>query len=138
MDRIGHAFSTYVIADLLTDRILANASNPAGAQITGALLAFGIMGAGETVDGFTGRHRFSREDVAANVIGAAFSIFRNSIPGMREKLDFRFMYTPAGYESGGITPSEFHIIPRYERQRYILALKGRGHALALLRTAGRL
>jgi hypothetical protein len=126
MDKIGHAFSTYVIADLLTDRILANASNPAGAQITGALLAFGIMGAGETVDGFTGKHRFSREDIAANAIGAAFSIFRNSIPGMREKLDFRFMYTPASYERAGITPSEFHFIPPYERQRYIMALKGSG------------
>ena len=126
MDKIGHAFSTYVIADLLTDRILANASNPAGAQITGALLAFGIMGAGETVDGFTGKHRFSREDIAANAIGAAFSIFRNSVPGLREKLDFRFMYTPASYERAGITPSEFHFIPPYERQRYIMALKGSG------------
>jgi hypothetical protein len=126
MDKIGHAFSTYVIADLLTDRIRANASNPAGAQITAALLAFGIMGAGETVDGFTGKHRFSREDVAANAIGAAFSVFRNSIPGLREKLDFRLMYTPASYERAGITPSEFHLIPPYERQRYIMALKGSG------------
>ena len=126
MDKIGHSFSTYLIADILTDRIRANTSDPTGAQITGALLAFGIMGAGETIDGFTGRHRFSREDVAANAIGAAFSIFRNSIPGMQEKLDFRFMYTPASFERAGITPSEFHIIPPYERQRYILALKGSG------------
>jgi Predicted periplasmic lipoprotein (DUF2279) len=43
MDKIGQAFSTYVIADILTDRIRANASNPAGAPITGALVAFGIM-----------------------------------------------------------------------------------------------
>jgi Predicted periplasmic lipoprotein (DUF2279) len=126
MDKIGHTFSTYVIADILTDRIRANASNPAGAQFTGALLAFGIMGAGETIDGFTGKHRFSREDIAANAIGAAFSVFRNSIPGLREKLDFRFMYTPASYEKFGIAPSEFNFIPPYERQRYIMALKGSG------------
>ena len=126
MDKIGHSFSTYLIADILTDRIRANTSDPIGAQITGALLAFGIMGAGETIDGFTGRHRFSREDIAANAIGAAFSVFRNSIPGLREKLDFRFMHTPASYERPGITPSDFHLIPPYERQRYILALKGSG------------
>ena len=54
MDKIGHSFSTYVIADILTDRIRANASNPAGAPITGALVAFGIMGLGEAVDGLTG------------------------------------------------------------------------------------
>ena len=126
MDKIGHAFSTYVIADILTDRIRANASDPTGAQITGALLAFGIMGAGEAVDGFTGKHRFSREDIIANAAGAAFSILRNSIPGLREKLDFRVMYTPASYERPGITPSEFSFIPPYERQRYIMALKGSG------------
>jgi Predicted periplasmic lipoprotein (DUF2279) len=126
MDKIGHAFSTYVIADILTDRIRANASDPTGAQITGALLAFGIMGAGEAVDGFTGKHRFSREDIIANAAGAAFSILRNSIPGLREKLDFRVMYTPASYERPGITPSEFSFIPHYERQRYIMALKGSG------------
>jgi len=127
MDKIGHAFSTFVIADILTDRIRANAANPRGAQITGALVAFGIMGLGEYLDGFTGKHRFSREDIAANAVGAAFSILRNSVPGMREKLDFRFMYTPDSYERPGITGSEESgIIPPYQRQRYIMALKGSG------------
>jgi hypothetical protein len=127
MDKIGHAFSTYVIADILTDRIRENATNPAGAPITGALVAFGIMGLGEAVDGFTGKHRFSREDIVANGIGAAFSILRNSIPGMREKLDWRIMYTPASFERPGITDSEESgILPPYQRQRYIMALKGSG------------
>ena len=145
MDKIGHAFSTFVIADILTDRIRANASNPTGAPITGALVAFGIMGLGETLDGFTGKHRFSREDIVANGVGAAFSILRNSVPGLREKLDFRFMYTPASYERPGITASEDSgIIPPYQRQRYIMALKGSGfedaqeHASALCRAACRL
>lgn len=127
MDKIGHSFSTYVIADILTDRIRANASNPAGAPITGALVAFGIMGLGETVDGFTGKHRFSREDIVANGVGAAFAVLRNSIPGLREKLDWRFMYTPASFERPGITASEeVGILPPYQRQRYIMALKGSG------------
>src|ERR671912_1604249 len=127
MDKIGHAFSTFVIADILTDRIRANATNPAGAPITGALVAFGIMGLGEALDGFTGKHRFSREDIVANGVGAAFSILRNSVPGLREKLDFRFMYTPASFERPGITASEDSgIIPPYQRQRYVMALKGSG------------
>jgi hypothetical protein len=127
MDKIGHAFSTYVIADILTDRIRANASNPAGAPITGALVAFGIMGLGEALDGFTGKHRFSREDIVANGIGAAFAILRNSVPGLREKLDWRLMYTPASFERPGITATEESgILPPYQRQRYIMALKGSG------------
>lgn len=126
MDKIGHGFSTYVISDLLTDRIQANAANPTGAAITGAVLGFGIMGLVETVDGFTGRHRFSREDIVANGAGALFAVVRNSVPGLREKLDFRLLYTPASFERPGITPDEFTIVPPYERQRYILALKGSG------------
>jgi hypothetical protein len=125
MDKIGHSFSTYVIADILTDRIRANASDPTGAPITAALVAFGIMGLVETVDGFTGRHRFSREDIVANGVGALFSIVRNSVPGLREKLDWRIMYTPASFERPGIT-SDAGILPPYERQRYIMALKGSG------------
>ena len=129
MDKIGHSFSTYVIADILTDRIRANASNPAGAPITGALVAFGIMGLGEAVDGFTGKHRFSREDIVANGVGAAFAILRNSIPGLREKLDWRLMYTPASFERPGITASEESgILPPYQRQRYIMALDFYGRA----------
>jgi hypothetical protein len=125
MDKLGHSFSTYVIADLLTDRIRANASDPTGAPITASLVAFGIMGLVEPLDGFTGRHRFSREDIAANGVGALFSVFRNSIPGLREKLDWRIMYTSAGFERPGVT-GENGILPPYERQRYIIALKGSG------------
>src|SRR5918993_3752612 len=58
MDKIGHAFSTFVIADILTDRIRANATDPTGAPLSGALIAFGIMTGVEALDGFTGRHRF--------------------------------------------------------------------------------
>lgn len=128
MDKIGHAFSTFVIADLLTDRIAASAANPVGAQITGSLLAFGIMGLAETLDGFAGKHRFSREDIAANAVGAAFSMIRNTVPGMREKLDWRLMYTPSSYEKRGITTSDGGFLPPYERQRYVMALKGSGFA----------
>ena len=126
MDKIGHAFSTYVISDLLTDRISANATNPTGAAITGALLGFSIMGLAESVDGFTGKHRFSREDIIANGAGAVFSAIRNAVPGLRDKLDFRLMVTPASFERPGVTPDEFTIIPPYERQRYIMAVKGSG------------
>jgi hypothetical protein len=126
MDKIGHAFSTYVIADLLTDRIRANAADPTGAPITGALVAFGVMGLVETLDGFTGKHRFSREDIVANGLGASFSLLSNSVPGLRDKLDWRIMYTPASFERPGITSSEAGILPPYERQRYIMALKGSG------------
>jgi hypothetical protein len=126
MDKIGHAFSTFVIADLITDRIRANAANPTGAEITGALVGFGIMGLVETLDGFAGKHRFSREDIAANAVGATFSVIRNAVPGMREKLDWRLMYTPASSERPGITTSDAGILPPYERQRYVMALKASG------------
>ena len=55
---------------------------------------------------------------------------------MREKLDWRIMYTPASYELPGITSFESSILPPYERQRYVMALKGSGFdALLPLRYA---
>lgn len=126
MDKIGHAFSTYVIADLLTRRMRENSNAGTGEQFTAAILAFGIMGMVETLDGFTGKHRFSHEDIIANGAGALFAAVRNTVPGLSEKLDFRMMYTPASFEKPGLSGDGFAVIPPYYRQRYIFAVKASG------------
>jgi len=126
MDKLGHAFSTYVIADLLTERIQANSDAPGGAPITAALIAFGLMAGVEVADGYTRKYGFSREDLAADAVGALFAVARASIPGLREKLDYRLMGTPRGYERPGVDYNNNAIIPPYRRQRFVLALKGSG------------
>ena len=126
MDKLGHAYSTYVIADLLTERMQANSDRPGGAPITAGLIAFGLMAGVEVADGFTKKYGFSREDLIADAVGALFAVARASVPGLRDKLDFRLMGTPRSYERAGVSYNNNFIIPPYRRQRYILALKGSG------------
>ena len=125
IDKLGHFYSTYLIADLLADRIRANAGNPAGAEITAAAIAFGLMAGVEVLDGYTKKYGFSKEDLAANALGAVFAITRAWVPGMREKVDFRLLYTPSYMERPGVGAKNW-LIPPYRRSRYILAIKGSG------------
>jgi hypothetical protein len=69
----------------------------------------------EVFDGLAKDHGFSREDLMVDAVGALFSYFRNTIPGIREKLDYRVQYWPSG---GSADP-----VGDYNGQKYILALK---------------
>ncbi len=88
MDKLGHAFSTYLVTELLTDRIVANGGG-SGAAITAGLLSMGLMTAVEIVDGFAVDHGFAHGDMVMNALGAGFSVLRSTIPGLKEKVDFR-------------------------------------------------
>lgn len=126
MDKAGHMFTGYVLTDLITQRIKANAADPRGAEITGAIYAMSLMAGIEFLDGFTRKYGFSNHDLAADAIGVALGVARNTVPGMREKIDFRIMYTPVTYERPGVGPDHFQVIPPYRRTRYIAAIKASG------------
>ncbi len=117
MDKLGHAFTGALLADLFTDRIRMTADRPEGAAVTGALLSLGVMTMVEVFDGFATDHGFSYEDMLSDSVGIAFSLLRNTVPGLREKLDFRQEYVPRSYMGG------FHPILGYEGKRFLLALK---------------
>lgn len=126
MDKLGHFYTTYVIAELLGERIRANSDNPVGAQLTASIVAFGLMAAVEVGDGFSRKYGFSPEDLAANGLGAAFALARAAWPGLKETVDFRLMHTLASDERPGVKAAGFQFIPPYRRTRYILALKFAG------------
>ncbi len=117
MDKLGHAFSSALISDLLTDRIRMTSRNPGNAALTGAFLSAGIMSMIEVFDGFASDYGFSSEDLTADGIGIAFSYLRNTIPGLREKIDFRQEFFMPKYEK------DFNFLFGYESKRFILALK---------------
>jgi hypothetical protein len=87
------------------------------ASYNAALLAWGVMLGVEVFDGFSSDHGFSYEDLIFNFFGAGFSVMRNTVPGLREKLDFRIEYIPSGNVDG------FHPFTDYSGQKYVLALK---------------
>jgi hypothetical protein len=120
MDKIGHAWSAYVLADYLTWRIRNSFADAAGADITGAALSLGFMTFIEISDGLSEGYGFSYQDMIADVAGVGFSLLRNRVPGLAEKLDFRMEYIPSGDGS----PWDF--ATDYMGQKYVLALKPAG------------
>lgn len=123
MDKLGHFYSTYVLTEILGERIQANADNPAGAHLTAAIVAFGLMTGVEIADGFTRKYGFAPEDLAANAAGAAFALARAAWPELKRTVDFRFMPTLASDERPGVKAPGLQLIPPYRRTRYVVAVK---------------
>lgn len=135
MDKVGHAYTAFVLADFLTDGINNKWGESRSTSYSGALLSMGLMTYIEIFDGFSKDHGFSHEDLAMNAAGALFSVARRTTPGLREKLDFRLLYQP----SGGTIRALLDCFPKphcdrdgqtfrspitdYKSQRYLLALK---------------
>lgn len=114
MDKLGHAYATMIFSDIFTAAIRRSADDPRYAEISGALLSFTLMTAVEVFDGFS-EYGFSWQDLTADFAGAAFSVLRNAVPGLRDKLDFRLEYIP---ENSTFAPHK-----DYAGQKYLLALK---------------
>ena len=92
-------------------------TDPEGAELTGVALSMGVMTTVELLDGFSG-HGFAWQDMVMNAAGAGFSYVRNTVPGLRDKLDFRFEYVPSGNDDDNFRPYS-----DYSGQKYLLALK---------------
>jgi len=120
VDKLAHAYSAYVISELLYGRLKLNTNDAPGIELTAAALASGVMLWTEAFDSIEPSSGWSWEDVISNTVGAGFSLLRNSVAGLDEKLDFRLMiqpnddiYTVKGKE-------------HFQQQRYFLALKPAG------------
>ncbi|MGV3768417.1 MAG: DUF2279 domain-containing protein [Sphingobium phenoxybenzoativorans] len=118
LDKLAHAYDTYLFAEILRARIDRKTGGEArGSAVTAALLASGLMLYGEVYDGLKKSSGFSWQDVVMNTSGAAFSIIRNEVPGLKEKLDFRVLVTP---NSDVYT---FDGTRHFRQQRYLAAFK---------------
>lgn len=134
MDKLGHAYSAFVLTEFFTDGIDRSPADRRHAPYTAGLLAMGLMTYIEVFDGLSRDHGFSGEDMVVDAAGVLFSIARRKVPGLREKVDFRLLYTPddATFASlrcfprphckrDGITARS--PITDYSNQRYLLAFK---------------
>ena len=117
VDKLTHAFDAYILAELLHTRLHKKTGGVSGDALTAALLASGLMFYSELYDGIEPTSGISLEDLTMNAAGAAFSVLRNTVPGLKEKLDFRLLLIPNSdiYTRSGKR--------HYAQQRYLLALQ---------------
>ena len=117
VDKIAHAYSAYIISELLYGRIKRKVGEAPGIELTAAALASGIMLWSEAFDSIEPTSGWSWEDVAFNSLGAGFSVMRNSVPGLEDKLDFRLLIQPN--EDIYTVKGKEH----FRQQRYLFAMK---------------
>lgn len=117
VDKLAHAYSAYVISELLYARLKRKTDDAPGIAATAAVLASSTMLYTELWDSIERSAGWSWEDVAFNSMGAGFSLLRNSVPGLDRKLDYRLMIVPNGNILN--TQGKAH----FAQQRYLFALK---------------
>jgi hypothetical protein len=104
-----------VLSDIFAWTLRQKGFDPFESAASGAVTSWLVMAAIETGDGFS-HYGFSLEDMTFNTLGAAFSFFRNTVPGLREKLDFRVQYTPSSFKN-------FSGNGDYSKKKFLFALK---------------
>lgn len=120
VDKLAHAYSAYVISDIIYARLKRKTGDAPGIALTAAALGSATMLYTELWDSIEPDGGWSWEDVVMNSAGAGFSLLRNSVPGLDRKLDFRLMIVP---NSDFVTVSGKR---HFEQQRYFFALKMAG------------
>lgn len=119
-DKMGHLFSTYAGTRLLARCFEELGNDPEHALRLGAATAFGTLLAVETIDGFSKKFRFSKEDVVMNAIGTGLGILFEKSPELDKALDLRVLYWPssAARRQGKVDP-----FGDYSGQTYLLVAK---------------
>jgi hypothetical protein len=94
-DKLGHAFSTGVQAELWTSAYRWAGHPPKSAAALGAATGFAGMLYYETLDGFDGGVGFSPPDLAANGVGAGLVAARAYVPAL-DAVRLKWSYWPSG------------------------------------------
>jgi hypothetical protein len=115
-DKLGHLYSSYLMDEFLTDRLYHKTGNLKDAALKGAIFSGGLMLLVETFDGVSSDHGFSYEDLIMNGAGIGISYLKNTVPGLRNKLDLRVEYHRSEADEG-------HPITDYTGYNYAAVLK---------------
>lgn len=120
VDKITHAFDTYLLADIIHMRLHKKTNASHGDALTASLLATTLMAFNELSDGIEPDSGYSMQDIVMNFAGAGFSYLRNTVPGLKEKVAFKIEIVPNGeiYSYRGAK--------HYEQQRFMFSFMGAG------------
>lgn len=122
-DKFGHAYSTYAGTRLLTNAFEWAGNSRDQSVILSAATVFGTLMAVETVDGFSKRFKFSKEDMVMNAVGTGLGVLFEKNKRLDDLLDFRLHYWPSGdaRRLNQVSP-----VNDYSGQTYLLVAKASG------------
>lgn len=117
VDKFTHAYNTYLATELLQWRLSEKTGNAKGTALTAGLLAVSLVAYSEFYDAIEPNSGWSWQDMTFNIGGAALSMLRHSVPGLKDKLDYRMMIVP-NHDVITFTGKE-----HFRQQRFLLALQ---------------
>lgn len=118
MDKLGHAYTSYVTARGLSYLYESWCINRDDAALYGSLSSLAIVTYMEFGDSFSD-FGASKEDIVANTVGVLYGYYSYKNPRLSNILDFRWEYKPGSETIGDFTTD-------YENSKYLLALKLNG------------
>jgi len=116
LDKLGHAYGSYMTSELLFWRLRATHKNRWVSSLYPALFGTLLYQYIEFFDGYSVDHGYSYEDTIMNGVGVALSLLRNRYPRFRKLFDYRLFYYPSGGRS-------FQPMIDYEGQKFFGVLK---------------
>jgi hypothetical protein len=119
-DKAGHAYTGYLVSELLADRYAAWGYDDSHAALMGAGSSALFTTLIEAGDGFSSEYGFSREDFAMNLFGAALSYMHRLVPSATDLIDFRIEYIPSDAIRSG---REQDVVTDYDGMRHLFAFK---------------
>ena len=122
-DKLGHAYTGYLISDLLAGRYAAWGFAEDDALVLGAGSSVVFTTLMELGDGISSEQGFSSEDLLMNPAGAAFSWARGRVPGAAGVVDFRIEYVPTSQVTSG---DDLDVTTDYDGMKHLLAIKAAG------------
>ncbi|MBU1692182.1 MAG: YfiM family protein [Gammaproteobacteria bacterium] len=122
-DKLGHAYSTYVGTRLLASAFEWAGNDRDDAVILSAATVFGTLLAVETLDGFSERYKFSKEDLIMNAVGTGLGLLFEKNKRLDDLFDFRLHYWPSGDAK---RLNQVGPVGDYSGQTYLLVAKATG------------
>lgn len=119
-DKLGHAYSSYVMAEFLTNSMLDKGYSVESSAEYSSYYSWGLMLYVEVFDGYSDDHGFSYEDLISNTAGIGLSYLKNVYPEIGNKFDYRIEYKPSDGMEG------FHPVTDYSGMKYMAVIKPAG------------
>ena len=125
-DKMGHFYSSYLVANLLSKKFHSDGIERDKAAFFGSLSAFTITTLIEIGDATAPEHGFSNQDQVMNILGSLSSYILLSNPSLNKKVAFKIDYIPTSnpFRSDG------RLLDDYDGARYIASLKLSGFDFA--------
>ncbi len=120
-DKLGHFYLNYAGTRLFM-QAFEWAGNTHDQSLTqAAWLMTGTFTAIEVLDGLSKKWRFSKEDVAMNMLGVGAELLLEKNPDLDRLLDLRVLYRPSNEQGGQFDP-----FGDYSGQTYLIVAKASG------------